>query len=50
MRIQELSRHESLDVLARSSARLACTEGAQPYVVPIYFAFGDHSPYSFSNG
>jgi uncharacterized protein len=47
--IQELSRQASLDLLARTHlGRLACTQGAQPYVVPIYFAYDDHSLYSFA--
>lgn len=49
MLIQELSRPECLELLARwHLGRLACAQGSQPYVVPIYFAFGDHSLYSFS--
>jgi uncharacterized protein len=47
--IQELSRQASLDLLARTRlGRLACTQGAQPYVVPFYFAYDDHSLYSFA--
>lgn len=49
MLIQELSSQASLDLLARTRlGRLACTEGSQPYVVPIYFAYADHSLYSFA--
>ena len=49
MQIQELSRQACMELLARSHfGRLACTHGAQPYVVPIYFAFGDHSLYGFT--
>ena len=47
--VQELSSQESLDLLARTRlGRLACTRGAQPYVVPFYFAYDDHSLYSFA--
>jgi nitroimidazol reductase NimA-like FMN-containing flavoprotein (pyridoxamine 5'-phosphate oxidase superfamily) len=47
--IQELSRQASLDVLARTRlGRLACAQGGQPYVVPIYFAYADHSLYGFA--
>jgi len=39
MLIQELTRQESLDLLARTRlCRLGCTQGSQPYVVPFYFA------------
>ncbi len=49
MLIQELTRQASLDLLARTHlGRLACTQGAQPYVVPIYFAYDDGHLYSFS--
>ena len=47
--IRELSRQESVDLLARTRlGRLACTRGAQPYIVPIYFAYTDGSLYSFA--
>jgi uncharacterized protein len=47
--IQELTRQASLDFLARMSlARLACTQGTQPYIVPIYFAYHDNCLHSFS--
>jgi nitroimidazol reductase NimA-like FMN-containing flavoprotein (pyridoxamine 5'-phosphate oxidase superfamily) len=47
--IRELSRQASLDLLARTRlGRLACAQGAQPYVVPIYFASRDDCLYSFS--
>jgi len=47
--IQELTRQASLDLLARTRlGRLACAEGAQPYVVPIYFASHHDYLYSFS--
>jgi nitroimidazol reductase NimA-like FMN-containing flavoprotein (pyridoxamine 5'-phosphate oxidase superfamily) len=49
MRIQELTRLESLEVLARTHlGRLACARGMQPYIVPIYFAYQDYWLYSFS--
>ena len=49
MLIQELSSQASLDLLARTRlGRLACSQGGQPYVVPVYFAYADHSLYSFA--
>ena len=49
MLIQELTRQESLEVLARTHlGRLACARQMQPYVVPIHFAYQDNSLYSFS--
>ena len=49
MLIQELSSQASLDLLARTRlGRLACTQGSQPYIVPVYFAYDDHSLYSFA--
>ena len=49
MLIQELTRETSLDLLARMRlGRLACTQGAQPYVVPFYFAYENDYLYSFS--
>ena len=49
MLIQELTRQESLEVLARTHlGRLACARGMQPYIVPIYFAYQDYWLYSFS--
>ena len=49
MLVQELSRQESLELLARARlGRLACTSGPQPYVAPFYFAYHDRSLYSFS--
>lgn len=36
-------------MLARAQlGRLGCARGMQPYIVPIYFAYQDHSLYSFS--
>jgi nitroimidazol reductase NimA-like FMN-containing flavoprotein (pyridoxamine 5'-phosphate oxidase superfamily) len=47
MLIQELTRQESLDLLARTRlCRLGCTQGSQPYVVPFYFAYNNNSLYS----
>ena len=49
MLIQELSRQASLDLLARTHlARLGCARGGQPYVVPVYFTYHDHSLYGFT--
>ncbi|MGD1028810.1 pyridoxamine 5'-phosphate oxidase family protein [Candidatus Binatus soli] len=49
MLIQELSREESLDLLARAHlGRLACAHKSQPYVVPFYFAYDNEYLYSFS--
>jgi uncharacterized protein len=49
MLIQEMTRKESLDLLARTHlGRLACTQGPQPYIVPIYFVYDAHYIYSFS--
>ena len=49
MLIQELPRRASLDLLARTRlGRLACAQGTQPYVVPIYFANHYDYLYSFS--
>jgi uncharacterized protein len=47
--IQELTRQESLELLARAHlGRLACTQGGRPYVVPVYFAYDHDYLYSFS--
>jgi uncharacterized protein len=47
--IQELTRQASLDFLARTHlGRLACAQGAQPYVVPFYFVYHHAYLYSFS--
>ena len=49
MLVQELSRQESLDLLAhRRLGRLACAQGAQPYIVPVYFVYHERSLYSFA--
>ena len=47
--IQELSSEASLDLLARTRlGRLACSQGGQPYIVPVYFAYADHTLYGFT--
>ena len=49
MLIQELTRQESLDLLAHMHlGRLACARSSQPYVVPLYFAYQNDYLYSFS--
>ena len=49
MLIQELTRQDSLDLLARTHlGRLGCSQAGQSYVVPIYFAYCDNFLYSFS--
>ncbi len=49
MLIQELTRHVSLELLARTRlGRLACAQGTQPYVVPFYFVYHDGYLYSFT--
>ena len=49
MLIQDLSRQASLELLARTRlGRLACSQGAQPYVVPVYFAYDNNALYSFA--
>jgi nitroimidazol reductase NimA-like FMN-containing flavoprotein (pyridoxamine 5'-phosphate oxidase superfamily) len=49
MLIYELTRQESLEVLARTHlGRLACARGVQPYIVPIHFAYQNNWLYSFS--
>jgi nitroimidazol reductase NimA-like FMN-containing flavoprotein (pyridoxamine 5'-phosphate oxidase superfamily) len=45
----ELSTHASLKVLAHTHlGRLACVRDKQSYIVPVNFAYHDHSLYSFS--
>ncbi len=47
--IQELTRQASLDLLARTRlCHLACANGTQPYVVPVYCAYDNEHLYSFS--
>ena len=49
MLISELTRQESLDVLARTPlGRLACSQQMQPYIVPFHFAYRNNCLYSFS--
>lgn len=49
MLIRELNRQESLDLLSHSRlGRLACAHEAQPYIVPLYFAYDNDYLYSFS--
>jgi uncharacterized protein len=49
MLIQELTREDNLNLLAHMRlGRLACSRGAQPYVVPSYFAYADNYLYSFA--
>ena len=49
MLIQDLTRQASLELLARMRlGRLACAQGAQPYVVPVHFAYDDNALYSFA--
>jgi uncharacterized protein len=47
--IEEINEQASLELLARGRfGRLACTQGAQPYIVPFYFAYRANYLYSFS--
>jgi uncharacterized protein len=49
MVIRELTRQASLDFLARMNfGRLACAQGAQPYVVPLHFVYDHSYLYCFS--
>ena len=49
MLIQELTRQASLELLTRAHlGRLACAQGAQPYVTPFNFVFYQDCLYSFS--
>ncbi|MGA2846179.1 MAG: pyridoxamine 5'-phosphate oxidase family protein [Candidatus Acidiferrales bacterium] len=49
MLIQEMTWQASLDFLARTHlGRLACAQGAQPYIVPIYFSYNNDHLYTFS--
>jgi uncharacterized protein len=48
MRIEELSRHASLDFLSHSRfGRLGCAKDLQPYVTPFYFTYYDGCIHSF---
>jgi nitroimidazol reductase NimA-like FMN-containing flavoprotein (pyridoxamine 5'-phosphate oxidase superfamily) len=47
--IQDLTSQASLELLASTRlGRLACTQGAQPYVVPVHFAYHDRALYGFA--
>ena len=49
MLIQEMTREMNLSLLNRSHiGRLGCSQGSQPYVVPIAFAYHREHLYSFS--
>jgi nitroimidazol reductase NimA-like FMN-containing flavoprotein (pyridoxamine 5'-phosphate oxidase superfamily) len=49
MVITELTEEASIQLLARAHlGRLACVQGSQPYVMPIYFVYHQHCLYSFS--
>jgi len=49
MLIQEMTRQESVDLLARTRlGRLGCAHEGQPYVTPMYFAYDGGYLYSFS--
>ena len=49
MLIRELTRQESLDLVARTHlGRLGCSQGMQPYIVPIHFAYQNNCLYGFS--
>ena len=49
MLIQELTNEDNLKLLAHMHfGRLACAQGAQPYVVPFYFAYQNNCLYSFA--
>jgi uncharacterized protein len=47
--IEELSTRASLDFLAHTHlGRLACAQGTQPYIVPIFFSYNNNYLYTFS--
>jgi uncharacterized protein len=49
MVITELTEEASVQLLARGHlGRLACVQGFQPYVMPIYFVYHQQCLYSFS--
>jgi nitroimidazol reductase NimA-like FMN-containing flavoprotein (pyridoxamine 5'-phosphate oxidase superfamily) len=50
MQVEELNREASISLLGKLRfGRLACTQGSQPYVVPIHYAYhNDGYIYSFS--
>jgi nitroimidazol reductase NimA-like FMN-containing flavoprotein (pyridoxamine 5'-phosphate oxidase superfamily) len=49
MLIQEMTKSECLRILSGTRlGRLACARENQPYVVPIYFVYGEPEPYLYS--
>jgi hypothetical protein len=49
MLIHDMTRQSSIDLLARMRlGRLACAHEGQPYITPMYCAYGDNCLYSFS--
>jgi hypothetical protein len=49
MKIKEMSNQDCLDLLTRKRlGRLACAQGSQPYVVPIYYVYGEYCLYSLT--
>jgi nitroimidazol reductase NimA-like FMN-containing flavoprotein (pyridoxamine 5'-phosphate oxidase superfamily) len=49
MLIQEITKQDSLNRLTNMRlGRLACAQGAQPYITPFYFAYDSNYLYSFS--
>jgi nitroimidazol reductase NimA-like FMN-containing flavoprotein (pyridoxamine 5'-phosphate oxidase superfamily) len=49
MLIQNMTRHDSVDLIARTRlGRLACAHEGQPYVVPVSFVCDDNYLYAFS--
>lgn len=49
MLIQEITHEDNIGLLAHMHlGRLGCTQGTQPYVVPIHFVYNNNYLYSFS--
>lgn len=49
MLIEEMSRQACIDFLTRTRlGRLACAQGEQPYITPLFFAYHTDALYSFS--
>jgi len=49
MIITRMSRNECIDVLSKARmGHLACCRDAQPYVVPIFYAYSEDHAYSFT--
>jgi nitroimidazol reductase NimA-like FMN-containing flavoprotein (pyridoxamine 5'-phosphate oxidase superfamily) len=49
MRIRELPLAQCTALIAENRlARLACSTGDQPYLVPIFYAYADRCTYSFT--